>query len=30
MISGIPFKRFCKKRVSDATMLELRKALFTE
>jgi hypothetical protein len=30
MLSGIPFKRFCKKRISDATMLELRKALFTE
>ena len=30
MVSGISFKRFCKTRISDAKMLELRKALFTE
>jgi hypothetical protein len=30
MLSGIPFQQFCKRRVPDSVMLELRKVLFTE
>lgn len=30
MMSGIPFHQFCKKRIPDSVMLDLRKALFTE
>jgi hypothetical protein len=30
MMSGIPFKEFCKRRVPDSVMLDVRKALFTE
>lgn len=30
MISGIPFQRFCKKRIPDSVMLDVRKVLFTE
>jgi hypothetical protein len=30
MMSGIPFHKFCKKRIPDSVMLELRKSLFTD